>query len=221
MFLRRVTIVSPHIEEFLRENPGMALAPSRTSDTVLAGEFHFNRTYRGRNEIAETYELRISVSHDFPKVPPVIEETGQRIKRIGDYHVNPDGSLCLGSPIRLRLLLAKAPTLSAFVDYCLVPYLYAVTYKMRHGGKLIFGELAHGDEGEIEDYEEMFGLKGKKAVLSALKALGAKKRTANKWPCPCGCGIRLGKCTTHLTLNQFRPMVSRSYFRKCHQSLKT
>jgi hypothetical protein len=216
-----VTIVSLHIEEFLRENPGMALAPSRTSDTVLAGEFYFNRTYRGENEIAETYELRISVGHNFPKDPPVIEETEQRIKRIGDYHVNQDGSLCLGSPLRLRFLLAKAPTLSAFVDCCLVPYLYAVTYKMRHGGKLIFGELDHGDKGEIQDYEEMFCLQGKESVIRALKALGTKKRISNKRPCPCGCGVRLGKCKTHLVLNQFRPMVSRSYFRKCHQSLKT
>ena len=204
-----MTIVPQHIADFLQEHPGMSLAPSRTAKTVLSGQFSFRRTYHGANEISETYEVRVSVDEDFPKSPPIIEEAGRRIKRIAEYHVNPDGTLCLGSPIRLRAILANAPTLSAFVEKCLVPYLYAVTHKMRHGGKMIFGELAHGDSGEIEDYETLFQVQSKDAVLNALKALSLKKRVANKRQCPCGCGQRLGMCRTHRVLNSFRKICPR------------
>jgi hypothetical protein len=199
----------------------MSLAPSRTAKTVLSGQFSFRRTYQGTNEISEVYEIRVQVDVGFPKVPPIIEEIGRKIKRTAEYHVNPDGSLCLGSPIRLRAILANEPTLCAFVEKCLVPYLYAMTYKMRHGGKLIFGELAHGDSGEIEDYETLFQVRGKGAVLNALKALSLKKRIANKRQCPCNCGQRLGKCRTHKVLNPFRKIYPRCSYAAIYRRLNS
>jgi len=40
--------------------------------------------------------------------------------------------------------------------------------------------LAHGEEGLIDDYEDMFGISRKLSVLRALNALGKQKREANK-----------------------------------------
>lgn len=212
--------IPEHLICFLKENSGLVIAPSRASGLILKGNFQFRRTYQENDEIFDQFDVKISVASNFPKSAPVIEELGGRIPRTGDYHVNPDGTLCLGSPIRLLKIASEHPTLSDFIEICLVPHLYASSYKLQHGGNFIFGELAHGNQGEIEDYEDLFQLKGKTAVLNALKALGTKKRISNKKPCPCGCGLRLGRCRTHLILNTFRKLSPRSFFRKSYQSLK-
>jgi len=102
--------------------------------------------------------LEITVPAEFPKLLPTARETGGKIPRDGKHHVNDDKSLCLGSPLRLRLKVSGKPTLSGFAESCLVPYLYAVSYKLQNGVEFPFGELSHGEAGIIEDYMEMFGL---------------------------------------------------------------
>ena len=141
-------------------------------------------------------------------------ETGGRIPRTGEYHVNPtDNTLCLGSPLSLRLKLSKKPTLVGFSENCLVPYLFAVSYKLKNGGPLPFGELAHGEDGLIADYLQLFGLKTKKQLNCTFRLLGMKKRLANKFLCPCGCGIRLGRCQYNFRLREFRKVASRTWFK--------
>ena len=41
-----------------------------------------------------------------------------------DFHRLDSGHLCLGSPTRLRLILAETPSLLSFVERCVIPYLY-------------------------------------------------------------------------------------------------
>ncbi|MBK8091525.1 MAG: hypothetical protein IPK32_05950 [Verrucomicrobiaceae bacterium] len=124
-----------------------------------------------------------------------------------------DGSLCLGSPIGLLKKLARSPTLVGFAEHCLIPYLYAISHKLIHGGPLLFGELAHGSPGMLADYINIFRLKNPYQVREALLLLGMKKRRANKLPCPCGCGLRTGKCKFNWTLREFRQMAGRRWFR--------
>jgi hypothetical protein len=82
-----------------------------------------------------------------------------------------------------------------------------------HGGDFVFGELAHGDQGIVDDYSAMLGLKERHQVTQAIHLLGLKKRLANKKPCPCGCGKRLGSCPFHHKLNEFRKMAPVSWFK--------
>src|SRR5205823_1562005 len=118
-----------------------------------------------------------------------------RIPRTGEYHVNTsDNTLCLGSPLSLLLKLSKKPTIDGFAESCLVPYLFAISRKLKNGGPLPFGELAHGRKGLRDDYAFLFGLRQPQNVGRVLQLLGMKKRRANKLPCPCGCRKRLGRC---------------------------
>lgn len=169
-------------------------------------------------EIVDSYKLEIFVPSNFPQAIPVVTETGGKIRRDGNFHVNPDGSLCLGSPLRLLRKVHSSPSLTGFVDQCLIPYLYAVSYKLMHGGNFLFGELAHGEQGIVDDYSVMLGLNERHQVIQAIRLLGIKKRIANKNPCPCGCGKKLGRCQFHYKLNEFRKMAPPSWFRM-HESV--
>src|ERR1051326_5548167 len=96
-----------------------------------------------------------------------------------------------GSPLRLMLELSRRPTLTGFAEECLIPYLFAISHKLRFGGPLPFDELQHGTPGILSDYRELFGLETPGQAQHALTLLGMKKRRANKLPCPCACGKRL------------------------------
>jgi hypothetical protein len=76
-----------------------------------------------------------------------------------------------------------------------------------------FGELDHGKQGVIADYLNLFGLSTEEQIEQALSLLGVKKRLANKKPCPCGCGKRLGTCRFHHRINDFRKVAARSWFK--------
>lgn len=201
------------LRQFLRDYPGMSTAPCSDTGVCLRGEFRFKAKVSGGDEIDDTYRLEIVVPDQFPQALPKVKETGGKIPRDGNFHVNSDGTLCLGSPLRLLRKVHSFPSLIGFADKCLVPYLYAVSYKLMHGGDFVFGELAHGYQGILDDCSLMLGLKESNQVALAIQLLGIKKRIANKKICPCGCGKRLGVCPLHHKLNEFRKMAPVSWFK--------
>lgn len=93
-----------------------------------------------------------------------------------------------------------------------VPYLYAVSHKLQHGGPFPFGELAHGTPGALDEYVDLFGLEDRTKIKQALYLLGLKKRIANKRPCPCGCEKRLGVGTFNRRLLPLRKLSSPKWF---------
>jgi hypothetical protein len=206
-------VETPGMREFLRDYPLMAIRPSAGQNLRLKGQFVFAAHHAKQGGIQDSFALEIIVPKEFPRDLPKVTETGGKIPRNGDYHVNPDGSLCLGSPLGLLVKTSKAPSLSGFANNCLVPYLFAISRKLQTGGPLPFGELAHGAKGLFADYAHLFRLKTSKQVSYALTLLGMKKRRANKLPCPCGCGIRLGRCKFNFRLREFRCLASRTWFR--------
>ncbi len=212
-------VETPGLREFLRSYPKMAIRPSLGGDLRLKGSFEFVAHHAKEGNIHDSFALEIIVPSGFPKELPCVTETGGRIPRTGEYHVNPtDNTLCLGSPLSLLLKLSKNPTLEGFAENCLVPYLFAISRKLNTGGPLPFGELAHGRKGIRDDYAALFGLRMPQNVGRVLALLGMKKRRANKLPCPCGCQKRLGKCRFNFRLRIFRALAGRGWFRKEYQS---
>lgn len=202
------------IDDFLRDFPSMARRPPRVGNAVgLKGVFAFTAKSNEHGELTDRYELRIDVPRGFPKALPIVMELGGKIPRRDGFHINSDNTLCLGSPLRLLVKLATAPTLLGFADTCLVPFLFAISYKLRHGGPLLFDELAHGIPGMLADYMDLFRLAAQAQVVKTLKLLGMKKRLANKQQCPCGCSLRLGRCTFNRRIAPFRELTSRSLYR--------
>lgn len=201
------------IRQFLKDYHGMSLGPSRGPAKVLRGAFAFSAAPKDGRKITDSFQIEITIPATFPRALPTVKETGGKIPRDGEYHVNPNNTLCLGSPLRILRKFSIMPSLVGFAENCLVPYLYAVSNKLQHGEDFSFGELAHGEKGIVEDYMEMFRLRTRLQVDNALLLLGKRRRVANKQPCPCECGRRLGRCPFRLKLNDFRELAPRSWFR--------
>lgn len=202
------------LEGFLVSQPFMSISPSTGDDVVIDGEFRFSALYHGQPQVNDGYGINIIVPKNFPCDLPKITEVGGRIPRIPDFHVNGDGSLCLGSSLNLMIKLQEDPTLLGYSSKCIVPYLYAMSLKLDHGIDFIFGELKHDVEGLLDDYQSLFGLSEKDHVLPTLKCVLLKKRIANKKPCPCGCGKRLGKCRLNDRVRHIRRVLPKAWVRK-------
>ncbi len=208
------------MREFVRDYELMAIRPRAGNTPLLKGRFAFIACHPDTGEIKDAFDLEIDVPKNFPRELPTVTEVGGRIPPTKPYHVNQyDYSLCLGSPLRLRLLLSAKPSLVGFAETCLVPYLSGISYKLKTGKALPFGELDHGFPGVFADYQVLFGLKSPEQVLATLRVLGKKKRIANKLPCPCGCRLRLGRCLFRMKLIPFRALANRPWYRLQFQEM--
>jgi hypothetical protein len=204
------------LDELLLRQPGLRIVPAN-SDVVLAGTLEVYAQISGKAAITDKYQIELRIPQNFPREIPSVFETGGRVPR--SYHKLQDGSLCLASATRLRLLLAEAPSLVSFVERCVVPYLYRYSYIQKYG-VAPFGDLAHGPDGIREDLMSLFGVDQESAVLPCVRLVAMKKRHANKRRCPCGSGRRLGRCHNR-SVNQLRDRLGRYWFRIVeHQLLR-
>ena len=206
--MRASVLLNWGVNELLRKYPELRLQPTKRDETIIAGSLEFSAQTRGQKLISDRYEISISVPSDYPRAIPAARETAMRIPR--DFHKLDSGHLCLGSPTRLRLILAETPSLLSFVERCVIPYLYGYSI-VESGGVLPFGELSHGTRGLRDDLAAMLGVDDDLVLLGFVRLLAKKKREANKLPCPCGSGMRLGRCHNR-KLNTLREKLGRGWF---------
>jgi hypothetical protein len=172
----------------------------------IEGTLRFCASGKNTEVIEDGYDVRIEALEDFPDRMALSWETGGRIPP--DYHKLTNGALCLGSRVGLRLQMAGSPSLLRYVERCLIPYLYGYSYSVKHGAPP-FGELAHGELGSLQDLAGLLGV-GELAIAFRYCTLAAaKRRRANRQPCPCGSGRRLGRCHSR-RVNALRKRVGRA-----------
>ncbi len=199
---------SLHVRELLSEHSGLRILPSRNDSLLITGTLLFQASSPIHEVIEDQYELEIWVPSGFPDDEPTTRETARRIPP--DFHKLEGNLLCLGSPTEIRMKLRQNPTLPAFVELFVIPYLYGFTYYERHG-ILPFGELAHGDKGIREQLAVLFCATSAKRPEEFLRLAGLKKRVANKRSCACGSGKRLGRCHNR-RINHLRKTLGHKWF---------
>lgn len=185
------------------------MKPSRNGALILAGDLEFCVEHRVHGRHCESFAIKMRVSPEFPAILPSVWETAKRIP--DDFHKLEDNALCLGSPLGLRVSLGPQPDLIKFVERCLIPYLFGFV-QFERTAVMPFGELAHGNRGLLDEYKVLLGVPNDRACIELLKLAGLKKRIANKRLCPCGSGLRLGRCHNR-RVNRLRPLGSRAWFR--------
>ncbi len=176
--------------------------------TRIAGTLTFRADGPETEAIEDTYEVEISAPVDFPATMARAWETGGRIP--STHHKLTENALCLGSRVRLRLVMAGSPSVLRFVERCVIPYLYGYSHLVKTG-KMPFGELEHGEVGTLQDLASLLNVDMRQA-LSFCALAGMKKRRANKRPCPCG-GARLGRCHNRKA-NVLRKQLGRAFLRR-------
>ena len=88
----------------------------------------------------------------------------------------------------------------------MIPYLDGYSHFLKTG-KMPFGELDHGELGSLQDLASLLGMEMGPAIPYCVLAT-MKRRRANKRPCPCGSGRRLGRCHNR-KVNMLRDRVGR------------
>src|SRR5438477_6571970 len=101
------------MRDFVRDYKLMAIRPRPGKTPLRTGRFEFRARHPEAGEVEDAFDLEIDVPDTFPRELPTVIETGNKIPRTRAYHVNQnDGTLCLGSPLRLLRLLSENPSLT-------------------------------------------------------------------------------------------------------------
>lgn len=192
------------IAELLARYERLHLLPSSEMTTCVAGTLAFRAEGRSTPMIEDSYDVRIEVPDEFPERLALVWETGGRIP--ATHHKLDNDALCLGSRVRLRLQMAGSSSILRFVERCVIPYLYGYSHFSKTGA-MPFGELHHGELGSLQDLASLLGMEMESAIPYCMLAT-MKRRRANKRPCPCGSGRRLGRCHNR-KVNVLRNRVGR------------
>lgn len=198
------------LSALLAKYPDLRVRPSWGNDLVLAGSVAFRIAAPNGVTIEDSYTVELSIPPAFPSTNPRAYECDVRIPP--NYHKLEGNYLCLGAPTALRLTLTLSPTLLTFLESLVIPYLAGYSYFALHG-KMLYGELDHGSAGIREYLADLFQSKSTKNPEEFVRLASLKKRCANKYPCPCLSGRKLGKCHNRI-VNALRKRLGRKWFQR-------
>jgi hypothetical protein len=162
---------------------------------ILKGTYHFEEEYRDEY-FKDSFKLEIYFPPDYPEKTPLVKELDNKIP--STFHRNPDGCLCLCTPVEQCLVFSKEPTLENFIKNLLNPYLLCWLWYQRKN-KMPWGERKHGIMGLIESYQELLKLIDIKHTIQFMVEF-IKNRIHHTQNCPCGSGLSFKRCHGNIIL---------------------
>lgn len=178
---------------------------SKTNNTVfLSGILQFNYNLQNGVVVKDAYQIKIQFPDNYPESFPLVYETGGRTDRLmntlglensKDLHYNPDGnSACLGTRAKMCYEFPIASRRIAYIlDNLIIRFFCNQTYYETYG-KWIGQPHAHGAEGIVESYKEIFGIGNYTTIIKLLEVLIGQKTIGYKEPCFCDSGLSLENC---------------------------
>ena len=118
----------------------------------------------------EHFLVEIALPDTYPNGLPAAREDGGRTPPVEDFHVNRDGTLCLGVPEDLWVRYGGRLELGQYLREPLRAYFVGVAHKLR-GKPWPYGERPHGAAGLCEYYGGVIGVTNSARVLEFLKML--------------------------------------------------
>jgi hypothetical protein len=166
----------------------------------------------------DQFDVSIFVAKNFPRIEPVVFETGNRIPREVDRHCYTNGACCTGVWDEW-LAKNECPTIDTFLEGPVRNFFLSQMYFEIHG-RWPFGERSHGDAGIREACVDILGIKNDQKLMLRYLCVLAGPWPKGHWQCPCGCDRRIRDChrdelrAMHAKLP---PNIARSLFNKLHQ----
>lgn len=152
----------------------------------------------GRMPIWLDYQLQLRIPKQFPNVLPDVVDNKKSLD-MGFEHINSNRSLCLATPLELRIILNCHHPEREFLNLIL-GYMTQYGYWEKFSQYLI-EPRRHGEAGIFEDYASQLGVEKLATAINLLDCLRTYNISWNK-PCPCGSGHQLAYCHRK-TLLQF------------------
>jgi len=162
----------------------------------LKGIYQFKKEYRGYF-FQDNFNLEFSFPPDYPEKIPFVNELDNKIHV--KFHRNPDGCLCLCTPVEQYLVFTKEPTLENFINNILNPYLLSWLWYQRFN-EMPWGERQHGIKGLIESYQELLKLRGSEHTIQFMVEF-IKNEIHHKQDCPCGSGFSFKRCHKNIIID--------------------
>lgn len=145
-----------------------------------------------RGERWGAFLVTIIFPENYPYALPLLFEDQGRIRQEPDWHVNGDGSLCIGPEVSELLKYNGKADLADWLDRSAVPYLANHLHRERTG-TYVNGEYAHGPAGIWQFYLDWWQCTPKE-VLRRLEILSGKKAPVKSEPCICGSQLSWRHC---------------------------
>jgi len=156
---------------------------------VLIGSLGFSASFMNY-PIEDTYKVNIFFPKDYPKSIPFTKEMGSRIDH--SFHTNSDGTLCLGVPLEIYNKFQRKPCLHTYIETLLVPFLYSHSY-FEKLGKMPWGGSAHGTNGVLHYYQELFHTNDVRIIVEIMDLL-LHDKYKGRGSCPCNSKKALMDC---------------------------
>lgn len=165
----------------------------------------------------DRYAVEIELANNYPKSLPIVRETGGRIPKTPDRHVNQvDGTACVLLPDDRWRAWPTGESMLAYLRGPLHNYFLGQSLVER-GEDWPFGQWPHGIDGVLAYYQDLLGAADWPTVRIGLEYLSAKK-VKGHWECFCGSKKRLRNC--HLsTIVELREKIQRTDARKALELL--
>jgi len=186
-----IELLNKHMDKLKQLFPNLELLKDMNGKYSVVGNIGFTVKHYGK-VIRDDYDVEIIIPDNYPQHPPAAKETGDKIQRCSDNHINDDGTLCLGSPLAVKQTFAQQRNLLWFVQEQVVRFLFNYSFKRDYGTRPD-GELSHGGKGLLEYYYELFDTRDNVTVLEFLRVL-SRSRYDDHSLCPCNSGRKIRKC---------------------------
>jgi hypothetical protein len=166
----------------------------------------------------DNYSVELQLARNHPSELPVVRETGGRIPRSDDRHLNmADGTACVLLPDERWRFWPPGSSLLKYLTGPLSSFFLAQTM-VDEGEPWPFGQWAHGAKGVFQYYGELLNTSDLRVITNYLEYLAAKK-VKGHWPCPCLSGKKLRDC--HFDqVKDLREKISRKDAEKSFAALK-
>lgn len=163
-------------------------------DLRVAGQYLLTENGAAANPAGPitAFEIEIVLSPRYPNVEPKVFETGGRIRRHSDRHINRDGDCCI-TVWEYWLATADDRSFASFLNGPLHQF-FLGQYWFEKTRKWPFGEHAHGHKGLEAAYAEALGIRNNKDDILYHLRLLSQDWPKGHWLCPCGSGRRLRHC---------------------------
>lgn len=179
-------------EELLVHFPGLYKFSKYKRGYSIRGSLDLVDPDNGK--VWDVYEVRILVSPNYPRTIPTLIETGKKIERIDDLHIDENGVCCLAPRVEEFLILGYQYNLADFIKKLVIPFL--ANQKLISLGEKSWniGEYSHFGQGVLEYYKEKLGISSMEHVLSCIRYLSGSYKLGRNDPCFCNGDKKFKDC---------------------------
>ena len=149
-----MAIIDESIDFIHQTFPEVAIR-QEASSVIFEGRFILRGRYK--DFIMEAApRLKLVMDNNYPHTLPEVFDVDNAVSY---DHKFQDNTLCLATPIDIKLRLLSSKNISDYIEGFLIPYFISYKYWEQSGQKIdIYGDRSHGKKGIIESLADFFNL---------------------------------------------------------------